>query len=95
MPFADTSAIEQSDPEGAYRIFLVMAPDDLQRVGDMVFDRLLADLDDLGASLVWAREHVEDRAIRADLARRGFTERSRFTPHGHREMVVLDRHLPA
>lgn len=85
---------EEGDLEGVYRIFLVMSPDDLQSgPGDVLFRRLLDDLEAAGARLLWAREYAEDGDLIADLRRRGFTERERFSAPGLREMVVLDRDM--
>ncbi|HSM02834.1 MAG TPA: hypothetical protein VK960_10415 [Acidimicrobiia bacterium] len=91
-PFAATGP-EGSDIEGSFRVFLVMAPENLRGVGDALFSRLIADLAGFEANLVWAREYVDDAAILSDLSRRGFVERSRFAPQGHREMVVMIRDL--
>jgi hypothetical protein len=86
-------AVEEDGIEGSFRVFLVAPPQDLREVGDALFARLVADLEGFEASLVWAREYAEDQAIRSDLSRRGFVEGSRFTPPGHREMVVMNRDL--
>lgn len=88
-------AVEEGDLEGTYRTFLVMAPGDLPTVGDLLFERLLSEVTELGASLLWAREYAEDVALRTFLQERGFVERNRFTLPEHMEMVVLTRDLTA
>jgi GNAT superfamily N-acetyltransferase len=67
-------AVEQ-DAAGRqrFRLFLVADPASLARgVGDVLMRRLLADLDELGADTVWAREYGRDTDLLAFLERWGF-----------------------
>lgn len=89
-PVVGYGAIEEGPEPGVFRLFVVMDPALLRtETGDLVYDRLVADLADLKARGAWVREYANDRAILAFFRRKGFVERSRFTPPGHQEMVVL------
>jgi hypothetical protein len=87
-------AAEEGPEPGIFRLFVVMDPALLlTETGDLVYDRLAADLVDLEARLAWVREYADDTAILAFFAQKGFVERNRFTLPGHREMVVLMKPL--
>jgi mycothiol synthase len=67
-------AVEQdaADPQ-RFRLFLLAEPRWLAGgVGDFLMERLLADLAELGAQTVWAREYGRDTALLAFLERWGF-----------------------
>ncbi len=87
-------AAEEGPEPGIFRLFVVMDPALLlTETGDLVYDRLAADLVDLEARLAWVREYADDTAILAFFTQKGFVERNRFTLPGHRKMVVLMKQL--
>lgn len=87
-------AIEEGPDPGTFRMFVVMAPALLSTdAAALIYDRLLADLATLEATGVWVREYTDDTAILSFFREKGFQERSRFTPTGYREMVVMVRQL--
>jgi GNAT superfamily N-acetyltransferase len=66
-------AVEQdATDQRRFRLFLVADPERLGGVGDYLMKRLLADLEELGAGTVWAREYGRDTALLAFLGRWGF-----------------------
>lgn len=72
-------AVEQdaADPQ-RFRLFLVADPRWLAGgVGDFLMEHLLADLAELGAETIWAREYGRDTALLAFLERWGFQVVSR------------------
>lgn len=88
-------AVEEGPEPGYYRVFVVMDPARLQsETGALVYEQLVADLRQLEARGAWAREYATDGPVLAFFGENGFTEQSRFTPPGHREMVVLVKQLP-
>lgn len=83
-------AVEEGPEPGYFRVFVVMAPERLQsETGVLIYERLVADLERLEARGAWVREYASDAPVLAFFGEHGFAERSRFTPPGHREMVVL------
>lgn len=87
-------AIEEGPEPGIFRVFVVMAPARLQsETGVLVYERLVADLAKLEARGAWVREYASDAPILAFFGENGFAEQSRFTPPGHREMVVMVKQL--
>lgn len=67
-------AVEQDAADRRrFRLFLVADPAQLASgVGEFLMQRLLADLDELGAETIWAREYGRDSALLAFLRRWGF-----------------------
>ena len=67
-------AVEQdAADQQRFRLFLVADPAWLAGgAGDLVMRRLMADLDELGAERVWAREYGQDADLLAFLRRWGF-----------------------
>ena len=87
-------AVEEGPEAGTFRVFVVTDPASLRaEVGEMLYERLAAELDELGAQLAWAREYARDRDIITFFAERGFVEHRRFTPAGYEEMVVMGKQL--
>jgi hypothetical protein len=93
-------AVEGGEEPGRFRFFLVMDPARLQTdVARVLYDRLLADLGELGASTVWMREEAHDSLV--DFAKRnGFAETQRFVARGPAagasagcEIVVLEARI--
>ncbi len=83
-------AIEEGPAPDSFRIFIVMDPALLPtKTGALLYDRLVADLQALEASGVWAREFAADTDILSFFKEKGFEEQSRFTPVGYRELVVM------
>ena len=71
----------EGDPEpGRFRIFLVMAPEQLRgRLGTELYERLRHELVALSATAVWAREEQRDTVLTGFLQDAGFDEVARFT----------------
>jgi RNA polymerase sigma factor (sigma-70 family) len=68
-------SIEQTIFLPKYRLFLVIAPQWLQTgVGDLLLDRLMADLREVNAITVWHRNYAQLTDILGFLAERGFVE---------------------
>jgi hypothetical protein len=89
-PMVAYGAIEEGPDPGIFRVFVVMNPALLETTtGDLVYERLAADLAELAARGAWVREYASDTAILAFFTQRGFVERSRFAPSDRQEMVVL------
>ncbi len=87
-------AVEGGQEAGRYRIFVVMSPDLLTTVGDLIYNQLLTDLSTLHARAIWAREYARDTALLDFLARYGFHETQRFPLQGSgEEAVVMERKL--
>jgi hypothetical protein len=83
----------EGDGEGRWRVFVVMSPDRLESgVSDAVFERLTADLSELGAQAAWMREEARDQALISFAIERRFSETQRFAFEGT-EIVVLERNL--
>jgi N-acetylglutamate synthase-like GNAT family acetyltransferase len=83
----------EGDRTGGWRVFVVMAPDRLgDGTGDLVLDRLTADLRERQARVVWMREEARDEALKAFAAQRGFVETQRVEVEGI-EIVLLERTL--
>lgn len=89
-------AIEEGPEAGVFRMFVVMSAEDVERgIGDVVFERLMTDLNDLDARGIWAREYADEKVIVPFFLAHGFTENTRFTLEGEAEMIVLVRVLEA
>jgi RNA polymerase sigma factor (sigma-70 family) len=68
-------SIEQTVFLPQYRLFLVVDPKWLRRgVGDLLLDRLMADLREANAITVWHRNYAERSDLLAFLRERGFVE---------------------
>ncbi len=86
-------AVEEDEPGGRWRLFLVMRSDRLTGgVGEDMLARLIAALRDFGATAVWMREQAQDRALIAFAREHRFAETRRFT-HDAAELVVMERSL--
>jgi hypothetical protein len=89
-------AVEGGSVPGRYRIFLVMAPAYLNgETGNVLYNHLVAILDELNADVVWAREEACDLALINFLQDSGFAEAQRFTHSDGTEIVVLEKHILA
>jgi hypothetical protein len=83
----------EGDGEGRWRLFVVTAPDRLTAsVGATMFERLTADLSELGAKAAWMREEARDQALISFAIEHGFSATQRFEFEGT-EIVVLERDL--
>jgi len=82
-----------SDAPGAFRLFLVTAPEQLGRIGEILYQNLIAVLREIGAREVRFQEHAADAPLLAFAGARGFVERHRFTIEGGLEIVQLVRGL--
>jgi hypothetical protein len=89
-------AVEGGSEPGQHRIFLVMAPVYLTSdVGNLLYNHLIAMIEELKADIVWAREEARDLALINFLQDRGFAESQRFTHSDGTEIVVLQKHILA
>ena len=90
---AGYGAIEQQDDDPTrMRIFVVCRPDHLMSpVGEALFERLMADVGELGVSALWARELQADEPAICFFRGRGFIEIERFTLPNQPPMIVLEK----
>lgn len=66
-----------------------MCPESLPKeIGNRLYERLLKDANELGATLLWAREFQQDAPAREFSAARGFFEAQRFTQPDQLPMVA-------
>jgi N-acetylglutamate synthase-like GNAT family acetyltransferase len=80
---------QQGDDPQQLRVFVVCSPESLPgEIGSRLYERLLKDAKELGATLLWAREFQQDAPIREFLTERGFVEVQRFTLPDQLPMVV-------
>lgn len=83
-------AVEEGPDPGSFRMFVVMDSALLSTdTATLLYERLLSNLALLEASSIWVREYAADSAIISFFLEKGFEERSRFTPAGYEEMVVM------
>jgi N-acetylglutamate synthase-like GNAT family acetyltransferase len=87
---------QQGDDPQQLRAFVVCSPESLPgEIGNRLYERLLRDANELGATLLWAREFQQDAPAREFFTARGFVEAQRFTQPDQLPMVVyileLDR----
>jgi L-amino acid N-acyltransferase YncA len=83
------AALEEGPERGRFRAFVVCPPERLDPTGDALFDRLVGDARDLGATVMWAREMSRDPVLHLFRAR-GMRQVSRFELIGVGEVVVLE-----
>lgn len=83
----------ESDPRGEYRLFLVTTPDRLSGVGELLFERGLAVLGELGAQRVWFTEYAGDEPLLRFARKHGFSEFRRFALAGGTEAMTLLKEL--
>src|SRR5947209_6551796 len=77
---------QQGEDPHVLRIYVVCSPDNMQGpVGESIYVQLLRDANVLNASLLWAREYVQDLPIREFFIKQGF---------GITEQVTMPDHLP-
>jgi hypothetical protein len=82
-----------SDAPGAFRLFLVTAPEQLPRIGEILYQNLIAVLREIGAREVRFQEYASDAPLLAFARARGFVERHRFAIDEGVEIVQLARDL--
>jgi L-amino acid N-acyltransferase YncA len=82
-------AVEQGPEPHLYRMFIVLKSRYVkQGVAEMLYEKLRADLDTLGAEIVWVREETRD-PILSFFYEKGFQERTRFMLENGREAIVI------
>jgi L-amino acid N-acyltransferase YncA len=86
------AALEEGPERGRFRAFVVCPSERLDPTGDALFDRLLGDARDLGATSLWVRELTRDPVLNLFRAR-GMRQVSRFELMGVGEVVVLEMSL--
>ena len=69
---------QQGDDVGRLRVYVVVAPSDLDGVGDTLYRHLWQEAQALLATRLWAREYGRDEAVLAFFAARGFRETGRL-----------------
>src|SRR5205807_1584507 len=68
-------AVEQTPGGARYRLYMVVHPAfGSSGIDDALFERLMADLRELGASAVWAMEYHDDTYLLPFLRARGFAD---------------------
>lgn len=84
-------AVEEGPEPAHFRVFVVMSTPHLtDGIGDLVFNDLMRDIDELGGSVAWMREEARGDALIDFAERRGFREPPSFAFEG-RAIVVLTR----
>jgi len=88
-------ALELAAPEASRaRLFVVLAPTLLTTVGEILYQRLIADAAELSVAVTWLREYTRDRPLLTFLYDRGFEETGRtLSPSRDFEHVTLERVL--
>jgi len=81
------------DAPDAYRLFVVTAPERLERVGGAIYRELDARLARVGAKNAWFVEFAADERFGAFIRARGFTEARRFALASGEPAIVLARKL--
>jgi L-amino acid N-acyltransferase YncA len=81
------------DPPDGYRLFVVTAPEQLGRIGELLYRNLVALLRELGARSAWFAEHAADRAFLEFARTRGFREKERRKLEDGAEQAVLSLSL--
>ena len=84
-------AIESDAEPGSFRVFIVTAPELLATTGEQLYDRLLMDLQEVGATKIWAREEARDTSLLDFFRARGLAEAERFTSKDGLEIVRVER----
>jgi len=80
------------DPEGWQRLFVVLSWTATPEIADLLYDHLVAELDDSGVRALWMRELDGDEPLLAFARRRGF-EVSRRYEHAGLSIVSLTKPL--
>ena len=81
------------DAPGAYRLFVVTAPEHLERIGGAIYRELYSRLAQIGATKAWFVEFAADAQFTAFIRARGFTEARRFPLASGEPAIVLARTL--
>ncbi len=80
---------QQGETPTILRLFVVCSPENMSgEVGEAVYARLLLEARALGATVLWAREYLQDESVRDFLLSRGFEEVDRFRLPDKLPMVV-------
>jgi L-amino acid N-acyltransferase YncA len=85
-------AIEETEP-AVFRVFVVTSDDTLPSAGELLHQRLIWELRDLRARLLWVRERARDVALLEFFRQHGLCERERRNRSGGGEIVVLEQTL--
>ena len=88
--------VEEGPRPGIFRVFVVLSPERLTGgLGQYLYDHLRADLGELGADRVWAREEGRDTALLIFFTQQQFVETSRATLPDGMEVVFMEHPLDA
>ncbi len=86
--------VEEGPQPGAFRVFVVMDPERLiGGTGQHLYDRLRADLGELGACAAWVREEAQDLPLLSFFAEQGFVETRRAILADGMDFVVMELRL--
>ena len=85
--------VDEGPETGVFRMFVVIAAEYFDTVGEALYRQLRADLSDLNARNVWVSEYASDETIQAFFARHGFHEQNRFKLADREDMIVMSRSL--
>jgi hypothetical protein len=84
---------DAATPAGHYRLFVVVDPDQLDSLGDVILRRLGELLDECGAVGSWFVEYADDRRLVPFIKARGYVESRRFALPSGLQAVVLTKSL--
>ena len=84
------AALEAGDRPGWLRVFLVVAPGQLNTVGEQLYRRLEVECQRIGPTGVWLREEPGDAELLDFFANQGFIETYRGPTAGGLEIVVME-----
>ena len=87
------AAVERrsSEPEGAYRIFIVTSWPDCPDVADELYTFVQQELDRVGAEMAWLREFADDRLLIGFFRRHGFEVRERYDYEGQSLVTIAKK----
>jgi N-acetylglutamate synthase-like GNAT family acetyltransferase len=83
----------ESDERGEYRMFLVVEPPRLERVGERLYGYALTALRARNVAHVWFTEYAEDQPLLRFARERGFKDVRRLTADGGLEAIVMRKQL--
>ena len=88
------TALERAteDPEATFRLFVVVSWNTSLDVADLLFERALDELGQLGARNAWLREYASDQPLVAYFRSKGFDIRQEYE-HDGQLLVTLAKDL--
>jgi N-acetylglutamate synthase-like GNAT family acetyltransferase len=84
---------QQNEDPKSLRIYIVCSPQNLDTVGTMLYNQLIQDAQQIGATTLWARELQADESATEFFTGKGFVETQRLTPPNFAPVVVFQLSL--